>query len=152
MPDISSLACEPKYLVKDVSIIYFILSVEGQNGLWAIELTDKFKSKLPVDLAWLQLIQSKSLLVSVTRNFSPVFHVNTAAPTILPVQLLAGCSIIGLNERRYLFLFLQLRKDEVLELYFYIKFVVEIKYNVIEVLLTQVLEVFCQSVSWFGWR
>lgn len=29
MPDISSLACEPKYLVKDVSIIYFILSVEG---------------------------------------------------------------------------------------------------------------------------
>lgn len=32
------------------------------------------------------------------------------------------------------FTFLQLRKDEVLELYFHIKFVVEIKYNVIEVL------------------
>lgn len=42
MSDISSSVCETKYLVKDVSIIFFGLTVEEKSGLWDMTLMDKF--------------------------------------------------------------------------------------------------------------
>jgi len=62
---------------------------------------DKFQSQLPLDLAWLQLIQSKWLLALVTSDFPcSVFGPNAAALTILPIQLFPGCFIINFNEKK----------------------------------------------------